>query len=90
MRYLAEIQMLSLALQGDWDGMRKIAAIMKVDALRHFAGTCEWLYYFASAILSDKQLALAKEHDENIPPLQAQPITGGALGSLEGREGEEE
>lgn len=60
MENLAEIQILSLALQGDWDGVRKIAAIMEVDALQHFATTCEQLYYKCNSIINDKQLKSSK------------------------------
>lgn len=59
--YLAEIQMLSLALQGNWAGVEKIAVIMEVEALRHFVGTCGRLGYQCGDIISE---ALARAADE--------------------------
>ena len=61
MKYLAEIQMLSLALQGNWAGVEKIAVIMEVEALRHFVGTCGRLGYQCGDIIS---VALARAADE--------------------------
>lgn len=63
MEFLAEIQMLSLALEGDWEGVKKIIAIMKVDDLGHFLATCDALYHKFRCNLRGKQFAAAWSAD---------------------------
>jgi len=60
MKNLAEIQMMSLALAGDWDGVEKIAKVVRLDALITFADTCERLYYRCGSIVGSRQIARAK------------------------------